>query len=78
MSCVFLPCVVRLAAVARGASHGEGARDVIRGIVEGGAGGADRDADEPDVSSISLEGAKEGVVLLGHFGEIVVAAEVPG
>ena len=50
------------------ADFGEGRCDVSRGIVEGGAGVADRDADELDASLISSEGAKEGLVLLGLLG----------
>ena len=61
----------------RGESHGEGGREVGRGDVEGGTGVADGDADELDASPISSEGAKEGVVLLGLLGELVVAPEVP-
>ena len=57
--------------------HGEGGRDVGRGIVKDGAGVADGDANELDASPISSEDAKEGVVLLGILGELVVAAEVP-
>jgi hypothetical protein len=60
-----------------GASHGEGGRDVGRGIVEGGAGVADGDVDELDASPISSKGAKEGMVLLGLLGDLAVAAEVP-
>ena len=60
----------------RGASHGEGGRDVGRGIVEGGADVTDGDADEFDDTPISSNGAKEGVILLGLLGERVVAAEV--
>ena len=60
-----------------GADLGEGARDVCLGIVEGGADVADGDADELYASPISSETAKEGGVLLGLLGELVVAAEVP-
>ncbi len=38
---------------------------------------ADGDADKLDASSISSERAKEGVVLLGLLGVLVVVAEVP-
>ena len=57
--------------------HGEGGRDVGRGIVEGDVGVADGDANELDASLTSSESAKEGVVLLVLLGELVVAAEVP-
>ena len=38
---------------------------------------ADGDAYELDASPISLEGAKERVVLLGLLEELVIASEVP-
>ena len=64
----------------RGADLGEGGRDVGRGVVEGGADETDGDEDELDASPILSEGAKEGVectsLLLGLFGELVLAAEV--
>ena len=50
---------------------------VSLGIVEGGAGVADGDTNELDASPISSEGAKEGVIILGLFGELIVLAEVP-
>jgi hypothetical protein len=59
-----------------GASLGEGGREVGRGVVEGGAGVADGDEDEFNASQISLEGAKEGVVLFGLLDDLGMAAEV--
>ena len=44
-----------------GSDLGEGGRDDHRGVVEGGAGVADGDADELDAYPTSSEGAKEVV-----------------
>ena len=44
----------------RNTNLNEDGRDVGRGMVKGGAGVADEDANELDACSISPEGAKEG------------------
>ena len=50
----------------------EGDREGGRSVVEGGAGVADGDANEFDASLISLDGAKEGVVLLALLNDFVL------
>jgi len=75
---VYVLCLLALCCSLGGgreASHGEGGRDVGRGIVEVGSGVADGGADELDVSPISSEGATKGQVLLGLLDELVVTAE---
>ncbi len=58
------------------ADLGEGGREVVHGVDEGGAGTADGDADEVDSSPISATGGQQGEVLVGLLSVLLVIAEV--
>ncbi len=57
------------------ADFGEGGRDFVHGVEEGGAGMADGDAHELDSSPVSAEGGEQGEVLVGILGVLLVATE---
>ena len=77
LSCVYLPFVVRFAAVEGRALARAVAMSVAVSWRIDSTGVADGDANEVDSPPISSEGAKEGVVFLGLLGELVLEAEIP-
>jgi hypothetical protein len=59
------------------ANLGEGGREVVPGVDEGGAGVADGDTNKLYASLMSSEGSEYGEVLVGLLVVFLVAAKIP-